>query len=122
MNDVVVTGLRALVDELAAAGVVFARLQDGDDLLEITLHEGGTQKALPASAGEPVVVTARGPGIFHRRPPGTSADLPCLAAGGFLFPVSGPLHPGDEILGEDGVLVDFAAPLIRRHTNTGDRP
>ena len=95
--------LRALVDHLAARGVRQARLVQGDELLDITLRAG---PAVAAPAAAPLL--APGPGIFHHRHPATGADLPCLAAGDFLFP----LAAGAGFLAADGALVGYGTPLM----------
>lgn len=100
--------LRALIDHLAARGVAMLSVRQGDERLRITLGTG----APPQPQAEQVTIAAPGPGIFHARHPG-GAELACIEAGDFLFPVAG-IGANDEILEQQGAVVGFGSPLIRK--------
>ncbi|WP_418025918.1 hypothetical protein ACNKFW_22805 (plasmid) [Paracoccus sp. TD-10] len=102
------TGLRSLIDHLALRGVAMLSVRQGDERLRITLGKGAT----PRARAEAVTIAAAGPGIFHARHPG-GADLACIGAGDFLFPVAS-LCDDDEILEQEGAVVGFGTPLIRK--------
>lgn len=102
------TDLRSLIDHLALRGVAMLSVQKGDERLRITLGKSTTMQA----STEAVTIAAAGPGIFHARHPG-GADLACIEAGDFLFPVV-PLCDGDEVLEQVGAVVGFGTPLIRK--------
>lgn len=108
MDKNLATELRSLIDHLALRGVAMLSVQQGDERLRITL---GTGAAPPAQA-EPVIITAVGPGIFHAPHPG-GAELACIEAGDFLFPVV-TINEGDEILEQQGAVVGFGDPLVRK--------
>lgn len=108
------TDLRRLVGLLAARGVVEFRLSAGEEVLELRLRSGTPELApAPAPCDDPAPVVAAGPGRFYHRHPQSGAELPCLAAGDFLFPACPAPGAGDVFLAGDGVLVGYATPLLR---------
>lgn len=108
MDRNLATELRSLIDHLAARGVATLSVRQGDERLRIILDAG----TAPHAQAEPVTIAAPGPGVFHARHPG-GAELACIEAGDFLFPVAR-VGEGDEILEQQGAVVGFGTPLIRR--------
>ena len=106
MDRNLATELRSLIDHLAARRGATLSVRQGDERLRITLGAGTAPQA------EPVTIAAPGPGVFHARHPG-GAKLACIEAGDFLFPVAR-VGEGDEILEQQGAIVGFGTPLIRR--------
>lgn len=104
--------LRLLIDHLTARGVAMLSVRQGDERLRIIL----SAVAAPQVAVKPVTITAIGPGIFHAHHP-SGAELACIRAADFLFPVAS-IRDGDEILAQEGAVVGYGTPLIRRRLQT----
>jgi len=121
MNDWIVDDLRELVDSLAARGVAFASLREGDERLEITMRASGAASQAGPSALTPLqVVKAMGPGIFHHGHPHSEAAFPCVAAGDFLFPAAVSVKPHDSFLVPEGSLVEYGTPLLQRMSSNAE--
>ena len=121
MSDGIVDDLRELVDCLAACGVAFASLREGDERLEIKMRASGAASPAGPSAVTPTqLVKAMGPGIFHHGHPHSEAAFPCVAAGDFLFPAAASVMPHDSFLVPEGSLVEYATPLLQRMSSNAE--
>lgn len=114
-----ISDLCALVDHAALRGVRKLSVQQDETLIEIALWPSAEQGNSPAALeDQDTIVTACGPGIFHCAHPVGTEKIPCLEAGDFLFPVSDALTKADEVLVQNGTVVGFGTPLMRRPLQT----
>ncbi|WP_417280920.1 hypothetical protein [Celeribacter sp.] len=110
MTPEFLTEIAGLVDWLAERPVREIKVKDKDTTLFLKFRAPDTT----GQTGETATaeVRASGTGFFHHRHPDTNAEMFCIEAGAFLFPVSTGDATPTPVAG-DGTRVEFGTSLLK---------
>jgi DNA-directed RNA polymerase alpha subunit len=111
MTEDVLQDIAELIDWLTKRPVKQIRVTHEDMTLFLRFRDPEPRRTQGVRTDSDTELRATGTGIFHHRHPDTLAEMFCIEAGSFLFPVQA--NPDTAApLAQEGARVEFGTPLL----------